>query len=426
MKASTLIGRRRSAAGPRHRETTEMNIMPEPLEFLEQRIRAAYARTEQGRMEWMEATLELAAALAAGRDRFATDDVFSERLENKFDQMKYNDRAALVQMSRNLPLLREVLVEQTGCFLPNNIWARARERFQTNLKPSQASDHPFFCVETASSAAVEVATDVPGRDARGLPRANLPPPQRSKKIGRSKKLNDLPNLDRYYEYVCDKDTRRTVIDLCGKGSRNRHAIWDLLIESIESGAYGPPNNRCFVKGDLRVILPWAEKDYASRFDLSKTTDLAFITEFLPAVVADREQLMANPTALSELIGRVLKQKKQNEDVVAPRVDAERLGIGEQIVFMYDKRLWPAQTSLYNWTDVCHACWYYNALEGAWRRDLSVQDKAIIGRHMIKWLRPLLRQSGSGCGEVVGYIFDALALNPDGKCDWPPMPLNYKG
>lgn len=45
--------------------------------------------------------------------------------------------------------------------------------------------------------------------------------------------------------------------------------------------------------------------------------------------------------------------------------------------------------------------------------------------MIKWLRPLL-QSGSRCAEAVGYIFDALSLDPEGSCDWPPMPLNYKG
>jgi hypothetical protein len=278
----------------------------------------------------------------------------------------------------------------------------------------------------SESPAAEVEADAPGQEPRGLPRAKLPPPQRPKYFRPAGKLSDLRNLDRYYEYVRNADTRRTVIELCGKGSRNRHAIWELLIESIESGAYGPPNNRCFVNGDLRVILPWAEKDYAARFDLSKTADLAVVTEILPAVVADRERLMANPTALSELIGRTLKQKKENGDVTQRVVDAGRLGIGEQIVIMYGKQLWPAQTSLYNWTDVCHACWYYNALEGAWRRDLSAQDKAIIGRHMIKWLRPLLRQSGSGCGEVVGYIFDALALNPDGKCDWPPMPLNYKG
>jgi hypothetical protein len=161
----------------------------------------------------------------------------------------------------------------------------------------------------SESPDAEFAAAVPGQRARGLPRAKLPPPQRSRKTRRSEKLNDLPNLDRYYEYVCNPDTRRTVIALCGKGSRNRHAIWGLLIESIESGAYGPPNNRCFVNSDLRLILPWAQKDYAARFDLSKTADLTFIAEILPAVVADRERLIANPTALSELIGCVLKQKK---------------------------------------------------------------------------------------------------------------------
>jgi hypothetical protein len=46
--------------------------------------------------------------------------------------------------------------------------------------------------------------------------------------------------------------------------------------------------------------------------------------------------------------------------------------------------------------------------------------------MIEWLRPPLRQSGAGCREVVGYIFDALALNPDGKCEWPSMLPNCKG
>ena len=76
---------------------------------LAKRIRAAYARTERGRQEWIEGMLELAAALADGRKRFEADRQFSLWLaENELDVISKDDWAALIKLG-DLPFARSVL-----------------------------------------------------------------------------------------------------------------------------------------------------------------------------------------------------------------------------------------------------------------------------------------------------------------------------
>ena len=44
-------------------ETGNIISLPTPMKMLADRIRAAYERTERGRREWIDGTLELASAL---------------------------------------------------------------------------------------------------------------------------------------------------------------------------------------------------------------------------------------------------------------------------------------------------------------------------------------------------------------------------
>jgi hypothetical protein len=72
------------------------------------------SRTIDGRKEWIEGTLELAATLAEARARFPNDQKFSVWLsENGLDVLGANDRAALITMSGNIEMLRVILEEQT-------------------------------------------------------------------------------------------------------------------------------------------------------------------------------------------------------------------------------------------------------------------------------------------------------------------------
>jgi hypothetical protein len=51
--------------------------LPKSLDMLAERIRVSYERTEHGRHEWIEGTLELAAALAEARNRFPSNSAFA-------------------------------------------------------------------------------------------------------------------------------------------------------------------------------------------------------------------------------------------------------------------------------------------------------------------------------------------------------------
>src|SRR5262245_17478991 len=79
------------------------------------RIRRAYDRAQKADAEWIEATLELAMALAEARAGCGDDDrAFGHWLvDNDLDHIGRDDRSALINMARDLPLTRKVLQETT-------------------------------------------------------------------------------------------------------------------------------------------------------------------------------------------------------------------------------------------------------------------------------------------------------------------------
>ena len=91
-----------------------MNIipMPTPMNVLADRIRAALVRAEASHLEWIEATLDLAAMLKEARDRFPSNADFAHWLvDNELDVLGHQDRAALINMAGDLVLARIVLQE---------------------------------------------------------------------------------------------------------------------------------------------------------------------------------------------------------------------------------------------------------------------------------------------------------------------------
>lgn len=124
-------------------ETDNIINLPTPMNVLADRIRAAYGRTEQGRHEWIEGTLELAAALAEARTRFKADRQFAVWLaENDLDQLGENDRAALIKMAQEPTLLRDILTEQADQLHPDTILRKSIDRFGNIPKPDLPSPNP--------------------------------------------------------------------------------------------------------------------------------------------------------------------------------------------------------------------------------------------------------------------------------------------
>lgn len=68
------------------------------------------------RQEWIEGTLELAAALAEARERFKSNTEFSHWLVDAgLDHITPDDRAALINMAADIDLALIVLQEVAGC-----------------------------------------------------------------------------------------------------------------------------------------------------------------------------------------------------------------------------------------------------------------------------------------------------------------------
>jgi len=74
-------------------------------------IRVAHARAVAAEKEWVAATIQLAKSLAAARARFSANQEFHRWLSSEGINISDNDRAALIQMARNLPRTRTVLAQ---------------------------------------------------------------------------------------------------------------------------------------------------------------------------------------------------------------------------------------------------------------------------------------------------------------------------
>ena len=70
-------------------------------------IRTAFERTEHGRAEWIEGTIELASTLANAREQFKSDNDFGHWLSEQNIVLGTTKRAALIGMGRNIELNSE-------------------------------------------------------------------------------------------------------------------------------------------------------------------------------------------------------------------------------------------------------------------------------------------------------------------------------
>jgi hypothetical protein len=112
-----------------------------PLDVLAARHRVAWDRTQRGRQEWIEGTLELAAVLAEERRLLPDNQDFSRWLErNGLAKISAHDRIALIGMAKDLVVTREVL-ESTSNTSWEYIWKNGlKERVGSSPKTHQTPE----------------------------------------------------------------------------------------------------------------------------------------------------------------------------------------------------------------------------------------------------------------------------------------------
>ena len=105
------------------------------LNFIAQRIKASQERIAKGGEEWVEGSLELAAAFREGRDTVPSDISFSYWLKsNNLDSLPAHERAALIRLGQNGDLFRTILGE-TKSRSYELIWRQCKGRFASARKP---------------------------------------------------------------------------------------------------------------------------------------------------------------------------------------------------------------------------------------------------------------------------------------------------
>jgi hypothetical protein len=108
------------------------------LDIIKRRIKNGHERATKGGAEWIEGTLEVAAALFEGRDQELGHISFSAWLkENGLDFYSKDDRMALIGFAGDLALARAVLTESKSRSYVV-IWRENKSRF----RKSSTTDRP--------------------------------------------------------------------------------------------------------------------------------------------------------------------------------------------------------------------------------------------------------------------------------------------
>jgi hypothetical protein len=246
--------------------------LPTPMDVLANRIRAAYKRATHSREEWIEGTLELAAALAEARGRFPADRQFSHWLvDADLQDISHQDRAALIAMAADPPTARQVL-EETKRSSWQLVWEREmKSRFTSASKP------------TGNQAAAEETTGEPA-------------PLR----GRLAKVFRGCDISAAYTH---HNTRGVIgAALTAEDEVAATEVRDLILKSIDVG-FITQTPLQFERLSLRVLFPSAPKHgYCYRFDLMNKADREqVISRIMPAALANRDKVIAAPDQLESIV-----------------------------------------------------------------------------------------------------------------------------
>lgn len=112
------------------------------LDVIKRRIAAGHERASKGGVDWIEGTLEIAAAMHDAHANITSSVTFNGWLsENKVAFYNKNDRLALLHFATNLELSRKVLTEtKSRCY--DLIWRENRHLFSGNKKTNNRYSKP--------------------------------------------------------------------------------------------------------------------------------------------------------------------------------------------------------------------------------------------------------------------------------------------
>ena len=401
--------------------------MPTPMNVLADRIRDALARAGRSRIEWIEATLDLASTLNEARERFPSNEAFAHWLvDSKLDadMMGHQTRAALINMAADLALARIVLQETN-----RNSWQLI---WQEEMKPRLTSASKM--VPRSDKSAESSDASAPAAKSDEQP-PEKPPEQSPPKLTSRSPLLHIPRGEELTAVFLGKKTRTMLGKLYHQHGGKQ--IITLVLEALDAGLIGP-NHLESHEPTLMLLFPSAPVGFARQFRLDNYKQRKQIHELLAKMKACRDQLLAQPERMREILAEYdaaqnakakieIDNNRRNEALA-------RLPSAEQELVMFGRMVWPRVDNLqgeYDYDQIRAAIWTFRDLDN-WNRQIEtdnrVGSRAIRIRLTCKWLNeylirhdprrenPMRRILG-----LIQWLSKLMELAPEAECKWPPYP-----
>ena len=357
------------------------------------------------------------------------------------DEFGHQDRAALIRMGEHLDVTRSVLAE-TKSQSYQLIWRdEIQPRFTSVSKPGDAQPEEEKATESTPTEAVP-GNGVCKNDAN-LGHLNGSDRGGDVKMSENNPLRKYPRAEEVWATYSHQRTRAAL----GKAMEKRGSgdLWELILAAIDSGFVRDTNISSHNGFVLRMLFPEAPpRGEFSKLDLSDGKTRTKVKEIImPAAIACREQILAQPHRVEEIC---TDYRKKQKDEAQAKIEQEKraravsqLPQNQEEVIMYGKTLWPrGEYDEYEYDQLRAAVWYFICIRDALSatRDNSPKAVALTIRLTIKHLweycrfraPELDRKAGgdaAGMRSVIELIKSITILwdqNPAALCQWPHFPI----
>ena len=393
-------------------------------------IRTALRLVQEGQNKWVEGTMQLSLALVAARAEYSSNEVFSNWLdENIGDEINHQDRSALLKFGEYPEIAREVL-EQTKRISWRFIY---ENEFKPRIDALTESNNVARVTSTGNTTTTE---------SHGEMSAHLRPINR---VGKKSKLYGLPRANEIATLYDAHSTRALLGKIAHKRVDNAiyKTVWHLACAAYDAGFIQKNSysaNQANTRPHLRMIFPECKSHYCTRFHLDNSKDLRLIAAYiLPAMIANKDELLSDPDKIENLVESSLKTKRQelqqnpeSQKVIVQKTEQPK-EIPTESIIMYGVQLWPRtdyRLGEYNYDQVRVAIWYFCAHRD-WFSNMpdtmgkSPKSWAIYIRLGISNMREYAVRSKLSDMNQVFQLIDALCQlyeeNPNGECVSPPTP-----
>jgi hypothetical protein len=399
------------------------------LYVLADSIRANYKRTQFGRREWIEGSLDLARNFWKARQEFDDNQEFSVWLvKNDLDYFNKDDRAALINMGEDIELTKRVL-EETRLFSYQLIW-------RDDIKPRLLIDKNTASIPVQVSNQQKPA-EIPANSSNGAEK-NLPiivhlPAGRQRGMSERNPLAEKPRAEEVWNRYHGRKTRAALVKAVKHPGGNE--LWSLILTAIDQGFLKETNSETNTFS-ARMLFTEAppNRGFLTNLDLATSKGRTFVKDVLmPAAIINREAILAEPDRIEQIIDeyrqaqRVEAHKQAQEREVQKAVS--RLPAGQQQVVVYGETFWPPTDSMYDYDQLRAAVWYFRNVSGLLSdgRDNSVGSVAIGIRQSIKFLSEYatFRSDQKKMQTIFSLVRNITLVweqNPNAECKWPMYPI----